>query len=181
MDDGTSLKFSIVSICKALYLNQDVRVNRNHKGLTVEHFHRFLNKSVKIAMEDRQSNDVFVHTGIAAGYAYNSASIDGTDILRSTVAIGRQFRFPIDINLPALPQLTQNNAQSTIDYVRLTDSNRRLSSSILKVLIEDRWAMHAERVNNNTNIVELTVGDIVMARTAVQSDASIIKVATLNY
>ena len=97
-------------MCTALDLNYDILANRNHKGITVEHFHRFLNKSVKIAMEDCQSNDVFVHTGIAAGYAYNSASIDGTDILRSTVAIGRQFRFPIDINLPALPQLTQNNA-----------------------------------------------------------------------
>ena len=41
--------------------------------------------------------------------------------------------------------------------------------------------MHDERVNNNKNIVELIVGDIVMARTAVQSDASTIKVATLSY
>ena len=68
---------------------------------------------------------------------------------------------------PSISQLTQNNAQSTIDYLRLTDSNRRFSSSILKTLIEDRRNMHAERVNNNKNIVELIVGDIVMARIAV--------------
>ena len=54
----------------------------------MEHFHRFLNKATTIAMEDRQSNDVFVPTGIAAGYAWNSAPIDIAESLRCTVAIG---------------------------------------------------------------------------------------------
>ena len=54
--------------------------------------------------------------------------------------------------------------------LRITDFNRRISSSILKTLIEDCREAHDERVNNNKNIVELVVGDIVMARTAVQSD-----------
>ena len=89
MDDGTSLKFSIVSICKTLDLNYDARANRNHKGLTVEHFHHFLNKAVTVAMEDRQSNDIFVPAEITAEYKWHSASIDGTDILRNTIAIGR--------------------------------------------------------------------------------------------
>ena len=130
----------------------------------MEHFHRFLNKTTTIAIEDRQSNDVFVPTGIAAGYAWNSAPIDGTDILRSTVAIDREFRFSIDIDLSALPQLTQNNAQSAVDFLRPTDSNRRLSSSVLKILIEDHCETHAERVNNNKHVVELVVGDLDMVR-----------------
>ena len=41
--------------------------------------------------------------------------------------------------------------------------------------------MHAERVNNNKKIVELIVGNIVMVRTTVQSDASTNKVAKLSY
>ena len=65
--------------------------------------------------------------------------------------------------------------------MRLADSNRRLSSSILKILIEDRRTIHAQRVNNIKKIVELIVGDMVMARTAVQRDASTNKVAKLNY
>ena len=147
----------------------------------MEHFHRFLNKTTTIAMEDRQSNDVFVPTGIAAGYAWNRAPIDGTDILRSTVAIDREFRFSIDIDLSALPQLTQNNVQSYVDFLLLTNSNRRFSSAILKILIEDRRDAHAERVNNNKNTVDLVVGDIVMTRTTVHSDASSNKVAKLSY
>ena len=102
-------------------------------------------------------------------------------MLRSTVAIGREFRFPIDIDLSALPQLTQNNARSAVDFLRLTGSNRRFSSSILKIFIEDCREDHAERVNYNKNISQLVVGDIVIARTAVQSDAFTNKVAKLCY
>ena len=76
-----------------------------------------------------------------------------------------------------MPQLTQNNAQSAVDFLRPTDSNRRLSSSVLKILIEDHCETHAERVHNNKNIVQLFVGDIGIARTTVQSDASTNKVA----
>ena len=102
---------------KALNLNYDIITKRNYKGLTVENFHHLLNKVVTITMEDRQSNDVFVPARIAVGYAWNGAPIDGIGILRNTVAICRKYRFPIDINLSALPQLTQNNSQSTINYI----------------------------------------------------------------
>ena len=153
-DDGTPFKGAFIAMFTAIDLNYDILAKRNHRGLTVEHFHRFLNKAVIIAMEGRKRNDFLVSTGIAVGCACNSERIDSTNILRSTIAIGCEFRFPIDINLPVLPQLTHNNDQSTIDYLRLTDSNRRFSSSILKILIEGRRTIHAERVNNNKNIVE---------------------------
>ena len=80
-----------------------------------------------------------------------------------------------------MPQLTQNNAQSAVDFLQLTDSNRQFSSTILVILIEDCRDAHADRVNNNKRIVNLVVGDIVMARTAVHSDASSNKVAKLSY
>ena len=89
--------------------------------------------------------------------------------------------FPIDINLSAVTQLTQNNTQSTIDYLRLTDSDRSLSSSILKLLIEDCRTIHAERVNSNKRVVELFVGDIVMVRTAIENNASTNEIAKLSY
>lgn len=131
-------------------------------------------------MDNRQSNDVFVPSGIAASCACNSAPIDETDILHSTVTIGRELRFPIDIDSSALLHLTQNNAKSAVNSLRLTDSYRRFSSSVLKILIEDRREFHTGRVNDN-NIAELVVGDIIMARTAVQSDTSTNKVAKLSY
>ena len=168
-------------MCDTLNLNHDVLAKRNHKGLTVEHFYRFLNKSVIIAAEDRGTNDIFVPAGIAAGYAWNSDPIDGTDILRSIPAIGRKLNFPLDINLSALPKLVNNSGQCVLGYLKLTDSSRHFSSSILKILIEDRRIAHAERINNNRNIIVLEPGDIVMARTTIQSNKQKEKVAKLCY
>ena len=122
--------------------------------------HRFLNKSVTIAAGERGTTNIFVPAGIAAGYARNSAPIDGTDILRSIPAIGRELKFPLYINLNAMPKLVQNNANAVLEYLKLTDSYRSFSSSILKVLIEDRRIAHAERINNSHNHVVLHVDDI---------------------
>ena len=94
LDDGTPFKGAFVAMFQSLNLNYEILAKRNHKGLSVEHFHRFLNKSVTIAAEDRGTIDIFVPVGIAAGYAWNSAPIDGTDILRSIPAIGRELHFP---------------------------------------------------------------------------------------
>ena len=125
IDDSISFKGAFVSLCKVLDLNYDVFAKHNHKMSTV------VNKTEIITMEDRQSNDVFVPAGIVAGFEWNSAPIGGTSISRSTIAVGRELRISIDINFSALPKLTQNNAQPTIDYFGLTDCNRRISSSIL--------------------------------------------------
>ena len=116
-------------MCDALNLSYNVLAKCNHKCLTVEHFHRFLNKSITITAEDRGTYDIFIPVGIAAGYAWNSAPIDGTDILRSISAIGRELHFPIDINLSALPKLAHNNGQAALDYLKLTD----LSGNFLRL------------------------------------------------
>ena len=104
IDDGAPFKRAFVAMCQALNLNYDVFAKRNHKGLSVENFHRFLNKSITIAAEERGTNDIFVPASIAAAYAWNSAPINGTDIIRSVPAIGRALYFPLDINLNAAPK-----------------------------------------------------------------------------
>ena len=68
-----------------------------------------------------------------------------------------------------------------MDYLKLTDSSRHFSSSILKILIEDRRTAHAEHINNNCNVIFLEPDDIVMARTAIQRDKQKEKVAKLCY
>ena len=176
LDDGTQFKGDFVAVCNTIYLNYDILARNNHKVLLIEHFHHFLNKATKIVMAYRQSNGVIIPDRIAAEYVQNSAPIDETDILRSTVAIGREFQSLTD-NLSALSQLTQNNKHYAVDCLRLTDSNHRFSSSILKILIENRREAYAERVNNDKTIVELVIGDIVMTRTDIQSDTFSNKVA----
>ena len=117
-------KETFIAMCDVLNLNYNVLAKRNHKGLTMEHFHHFLNKSITIAAEDRGTNNIFVPAGISTGYAWNNAPIDGTDILRIIPAIGRKLHFPININLSALPNLAHNSGQTALNYSKLTDSFR---------------------------------------------------------
>ena len=49
------------------------------------------------------------------------------------------------------------------------------------MIIEDRRTTHAERINNNRNLVILKPEDIVMARTTIQSDKKKEKIAKLCY
>ena len=134
LDDGNPFKGDLIAMCQALNLNYDMLTKLNHTGLSVEHFHHSLNKNVTIVAEERGITNIFIPAGITAGYAWNSTSIDGTDILRSIPAIGRDVKFPLDINLNAMSQLVQNNANAGLDYFKLSDSSRNLSSSILKKL-----------------------------------------------
>ena len=107
--------------------------------------------------------------------------IDGTDIIRSILAIGREPYFPIYININALPTMTPKKSQATLDYLNFIDSSRHFSSSILKIFIEDRRTVHADRINNNRIIGVLQTGNIVMVRTVIHSDISKNKVFNLSY
>ena len=80
-----------------------------------------------------------------------------------------------------MSKLVQNNTNAALDYLKLTDSSRNSSSSILNFLIEDRRIAHAERINDSRNIIVLYTDDIVMARTAIQNDLSKHQVAKLSY
>ena len=59
LDDRTHFKGVFIAICKALNSNYNILAKRNHKGLTVESFNRFINMSVTIATEDRGTNNFF--------------------------------------------------------------------------------------------------------------------------
>ena len=181
LDDGSPFKGLFLTICKPLNVNYDILAKRDHKSLLVKKIHRLLNKAITIAAEDRGTNDIFVAASVVVGYAWNSSPIAGTGILRSVPAIGRELRFPLDIDSSALLSLVSNNAEYVASYLRLTDSNRHFATTILKILIEDRRTAHAERVNDSRNIFMMHPGDIVMARAAVQSGKRKDKVAKLRY
>ena len=68
LNDGTPFKEAFVVMCQELNLNYDVLAKRNHKGLTVEFFYRFLNKSVTIATDKCVANYIFVPADVVAGY-----------------------------------------------------------------------------------------------------------------
>jgi hypothetical protein len=101
--DAASVFLSVFKeMCDALGLRFHPAARGNHKAVSVERFFRYLNKAVAIAANDRNTNQVF-ETSHCAAYAWNSGCIDGTNIVRSVVAVGQEFKFPLDITLHEAP------------------------------------------------------------------------------
>ena len=72
--------------------------NGNHKAIINEGFNRYFNKVQKIKSADKGSLHQWLQGVLFALYAWNEGPVDGTDIARSVVAIGREFQFPIDLS-----------------------------------------------------------------------------------
>ena len=56
LDDNNPFKQAIIAMYQAFNLNYDIFTKWNHKGLSIEYFYHFLNKSVTIAVEERITN-----------------------------------------------------------------------------------------------------------------------------
>ena len=153
-----------------LNLNNNSLSTRNRKGITLKCFHLFLNINVTIGAEERCTDDIFLHTSIAAGNTWNSAPIDGTYTFRNIPAISCNIHVTLDINLNALPQINQNNTQLALDYLKLIDSYRHFSSSILNINMKDCRMGHGKRIMNNKNLVILKSDAVIIAQIVIQSD-----------
>ncbi len=87
----------------------------NHKAVRNERFHRYLNKVQRINTADVGSLFQWKQGVLFAAYAWNAGPIDGTDIPRSLVAVGREFPFPIDLS-NAIPRDGASEGQSALDH-----------------------------------------------------------------
>jgi hypothetical protein len=181
IDDGSTFKGLFQEVCSILNIEIHVAARGNHKAVGVEHFHRFLNKAVGIAANDRGTNTIFVEASHTAAYAWNSSPIDGTDIIRSIPAVGRPFRFPFDLSISPVPTPTSDQASDVHAFLRLASPTTQFAEQVLRLLTEERRAIHRERANESRNIVTFAVGDLVMARVQVNSDAASGTVAKLAY
>ena len=181
VDAGSTFLGVFEEMCNLLGLRFHAASRGNHKAVSVERYFRYLNKAVTIAATDRATNHVFVETAQCAAYAWNSSCIDGTEIIRSVAAVGREFKFPLDLSLHDPPSPVRGDVSAVHSFLRLAQSNSTFATSILRIITEDRRTYHRERVNDSRSQKLFAVDDIVMVRVQVQSKASTEKVAKLVY
>jgi hypothetical protein len=181
VDDGSTFKSLFITVLKMLGITHHLAARGNHKAVAIERFHRFLNKAVGIAANDRGTNDVFVEAAHTAAYAWNSSPIDGTDIVRSVPAVGRPFRFPFDISLSTPPTPTENQGLDVHGFLRFAQPTAQFSEQVLRLLTDERRSSHRERANASRTQITFQPGDLVMARVQVQSNSSTSTVAKLSY
>ena len=164
-----------------LQINCHVLSGGNHNPMLVERVNHYLNKGLKIMTNERDSVRAAMEAILLLLYAWNSAPIPGTDLSRSFVALGREFQFPIDFSTNKHFELT--STPSTVASYSC-DLTLRLSAlrDFASHLVKEQRAWHREFVNARRPDPKLfAIGDIVFARRAVRSDASLCVVDKLTY
>ena len=153
----------------------------NHKALGVEKYYRFLNKIQTTVDQDRGTNHSFKENSKTSQYAWNSAPIDDTDIPRCLAAVGRHFKFPMDVTLSADPSMNDDNQSALFNYLRDVSDDSQFFTAVLQILIEEHRISHRDRWNNKQAEKQFKVGDVVKAHVQVQSNSSKGDVMKLSY
>ena len=117
-DDGNDFRGTFGKMCDDLNIRCHVIAKRNHNAVGIEKFHKFLNHAEKISTKECGTSEAFIEVAIATSYTWNTSPVEGTDIIRSMPAIGRELRFPLDINLAEIPLVVDNPRKRVTSYVR---------------------------------------------------------------
>ena len=180
-DPDSKFKKEFKEMCSLLQIPHHMSAKGNHNAIIVERFNKFLNSGMRIFNSERNSNRVFVEAAETLCYSWNSAPITGTDLSRSLLVVGREFKFPIDIS---------NNRHIThhIDETNIRSFASDLSELLTKcreiyiLLIQERRAMHREYRNAQLkNPNKFKMNDIVFTNVQIQSNAKKGKVKKLSY
>ena len=182
VDADNSFRGVFEEMCTILKIHFWPLARGNHKGLIVERYHRFFNKIQTIIGEERGTHISFLQTCKTAQYAWNSAPIDGTDVTRSMVALGRDFLFPLDVEFSALPtELNDESNTALFQYLRDVSNDSAFAREVVKLLIEERRDHHRQLHNKNKVAPQFKVGDVVKVHIQVTSKQDENKVAKLSY
>jgi hypothetical protein len=170
IDKGSEFMGLLVKTCDAVGIKYHAVSRENHKAVLVERFHRYLNKVQKIHAMDCETFDDWLIGTIFAIYAWNSAPVDGTDIVRSYAALGREFPFPIDTSVTTRQENDNTNyGELTIAHVEGAFPLLFRQRELLKILIRDRREYHRSLRNKDKHPKTFAVGDLVLIRKQVQT------------
>ena len=181
LDRDSKFFATFKAVCELLVLNVHTLSSFNHDPMIVERINRFFNKGMKILCQERTSTKIGREGLLLLLYAWNSCPIPLTDISRSLLVTGREFQFPIDFSASTAIRLTSDK-KWVLSYAAKQARVLKHSRSICKLMIDEVRAYHRER--HNELIPDPRVykpGDLVFARRAVQSKASIGRVDKVEF
>ena len=126
-----------------LQINLHVASGGNHNAILNENFHRYCNRSLRLFCNERDTNRVTAEGMKLLTYAWNSAPVTGTDISRSLVCLGREFKFPIEYDNNAHINLSPD-ASAVQSFADVQKIALQQSREVLQILIQEHRAMHRE-------------------------------------
>jgi len=168
-------------MCKLLTIPCEAVSSQNHRAVRVERFFKYLNKMEKITVANTQSFLTWLQGTMFSLYGWNASPINGTNLIRSFVAKGRMFPFPIDLALDPIPRLLGSEGTPALEYVQSLGPVIQRQRHMLQLLNDERRQRHRELRNKSAVQRTFQPGDLVIVRRQVQSDAAEGKVAKLMF
>jgi hypothetical protein len=169
VDAGGEFAGIFREMCRTLLIPIDTAAPENHKAVRNERFHRYLNKVQRINTANKDSMHQWKQGTLFALYAWNAAPIDGTDIPRSYVALGRAFPFPIDLATDTRPRRIPDEGQDALDHADASFPLLRRQQELLAICNQERRRRHRELRNDTATPRTFQPGDLVVIRKQVHS------------
>ena len=130
--DGITFRGAFQTMCKALKITYWCISRGNHKGNSVENFHWFLNKNQTISDCDWEKHYYgFVQNEKTSQYAWKSAPIGDIYISWSLAAIGREFRFLLDVDICHSQSMNTSDNSALFQYLRDFSTDSQFATSVL--------------------------------------------------
>jgi hypothetical protein len=171
IDAGSENKGTLICMCQTLGVKYHMVSPEQHDGILCERFHRYLNKVQKIEATNNQSYTQWVLGVMFATYSWNAAPIDGTNLIRSFVAKGRVFPFPIQVAEEDNPlRIPQGQGEAALSFIETNFPLWAKQSTMLQILIAERREKHRDLANKGRSVRKFNIGDLVIIRKQVQSD-----------
>jgi hypothetical protein len=170
VDKGSKFRKTLEDTMNLLGVKLHVASGGNHDPVLTEWFHIFTNKSLSLFCNERDSIRVAAKGLQLCKYAWNLAPVVGTDISRSLIWVGWEFKFPIEytanphVNLPF-------ESSSTISFAQVQQTVLSQSREIFHILIHKHRAWHREYINSRHPApLVYEINNLVFARQSVRSD-----------
>ena len=147
-DADSKFNDTFTQSCTLLNVKHHKAARGHHDAILVERFNSYLNSTLRVFCNDHDSIRTFFEGAAMAVYAWNSAPVSRTDLSRSLLVCGREFKFPIDF------EDRKHTQNMTIEPVRIhsfaEDLLQLLSKSreIYKILIQEHRTLHRELRNS---------------------------------
>ena len=133
VDADRRFRGAFESMCKFPKIKFCNIAHSNHKVDSVKKYHQLQKKTQATARQHGVIHDVFIQNDKTSQYTWNSAPINDTNVMRSVAAVGREFIFPLDIELLLTTNLNPNNTQLLFKYLLDVFTNPQFSISVLKI------------------------------------------------
>ena len=174
IDAGSENKGQLTAMCDTLGVKYHMVSPEDHNGILCERFHRYLNKVQKITAANTQSFTQWTQGVMFAAYSWNAAPIDGTNLIRSFVAKGRTFPFPLQVAEEDTPgRIPQGQGEEAIAHLETNFPLWAHQTTLLQILVMERRERHREMRNQDKSQRKFNIGDLVIIRKQVKSNAAL--------